>query len=106
MFNLVVMCVPAHPERSKERVLSTLSTQTGRYRAGVRRASVLKDRTLTVAGAAQARGSVWIALPVSRLTFPMRGFACGKTVFAPKAPILISLYHGIPFVKLKGYLIA
>ena len=100
------MCVPAHPERSKERVLGTLSTQTGRYRAGVWRASVLKDRTLTVAGAAQARGSVWIALPVSRLTFPMRSLACGKTVFAPKAPILVSLYHGVPFVKLRDYFIA
>lgn len=100
------MCVPAQPERSKELVLDTNPTQTGRYRAGVRRASVLKDQTLTVAGAAQARGSVWIALPVSRLTFPMRNLACGKTVFAPKAPILISMYHGAPFVKLIGYFIA
>jgi hypothetical protein len=106
MKNLVVMCVPAHPECSKERVFNTFSTQTGRYRAGVRWASLLKDRTLTVAGAAQARGSVWIALPVSRLTFPMRNLACGKTVFAPKAPILISLYHSPPFVKLVGYLTA
>lgn len=85
------MCVPAHPERSKGLAKSTNPTQTGRYRAGVRWASLLKDRTLTVAGAAQARGSVWIDLPVSRLTFPMLDFACGKTVFASKAPILVTL---------------
>ena len=60
---------------------------------------------MTVAGAAQARGSVWIDLPVSRLTFPMHVFACGKTVFASKAPILVSLYHGASFVKLTRYLL-
>ena len=99
------MCVPAHPERSKGLAKSNNPTQTGRYRAGVGRASLLKDQTLTVAGAAQARGSAWITLPVSRLTFPMQGYACGKTFSASKAPILVSLYHRVSFVKLTSCLL-
>jgi hypothetical protein len=49
----------------------------------------LKDLTLTVAGAAQARGSVWIDLPVSRLTFPMHDIACGNKVLHRKHQFLV-----------------